>query len=201
MLTSDQLKRTLFPLGHYTKPEIRDMAESFGLITAQKSDSQEICFVTSGSYRDFINESLSQPEAKPGPILSVNGEELGTHKGLYHYTVGQRKGLNIHSQVPLYVIKISPETNSIVVGDVNDLQTSEIKLKQFSKYSEDLCLTNQWFSVKTRYQMIPFRAKLIIDDSGNCVLHARTPQSGITAGQSAVLYAKNKIVGGGIITY
>jgi len=199
MLTSDDLKDVLFPLGDYQKSEIREMAESFGLINAQKADSQEICFVTKGNYREFIEEQLGAKPSRPGDIIDTNGQVIGKHTGIYNYTIGQRKGLNIPSQVPLYVLKIDSKKNQLVVGEAGALHSSTIELEQFSKVNSDDSLIGKTFEIKTRYQMVPFKAKVILEKNNELTLESTSPQQYITPGQSGVLYLKDKVIGGGII--
>lgn len=199
MLTSKDLSEVLFPLGDFHKSEIREMAKKFNLINADKPDSQEICFVTKGNYKEFIEEQLGAKPSKQGPITNQNGDVLGEHKGIYNYTIGQRKGLNIHSQVPLYVIKIDAKTNTVVVGEEDTLNISEITLDQFTSVKENDTLLGREFDIKTRYQMVPFKATVIVQDGSKVVLKSNSPQSFVTAGQSGVLYQNNRVIGGGVI--
>lgn len=119
-LRQEQLGRTLFPLGGLTKPEVRRLAEQFGLVTAHKPDSQEICFVLDDDYGAFIEERAPETVV-PGPIYDLAGRRIGTHRGLPHYTVGQRRGLGISADEPLYVVEIRPEDNALVVGRADDV--------------------------------------------------------------------------------
>lgn len=199
MLTSKDLEEVLFPLGDFHKSEIREMAQKFGLITANKPDSQEICFVTKGNYKEFIEEQLGAKPSKPGPITNQEGTVIGEHQGIYKYTIGQRKGLNISSQVPLYVIKIDAKTNTIVVGAEDSLHTSEITIEQFTTVKENDTLVGRQFDIKTRYQMVPFKATVISQTNTSVVLKSTSPQHFVTAGQSGVLYLNNRVIGGGVI--
>ena len=199
MLSSEQLSKTLFPLGNLTKAEIRELAKKFKLNTANKQESQEICFVTHGSYKDFIEEQLEKKQAKPGPILDLEGNKLAEHKGIHNYTIGQRKGLNISAEKPLYVLKISAKDNSITVGHQGHLHTSKIYLENVTTVQNNKNLIGKEFDIKTRYRMVPFKAKVIEFNKDKLTLESTSPQEFISPGQSGVLYDKDNIIGGGII--
>src|SRR6266576_1561578 len=124
-LTQEQLSRTLFPLGEMTKPEVRDLARHHGLALAEKPDSQEICFVPGGDYKTFLDAYLAeQGDALPetaGELVTTDGNVIGEHQGIHHFTVGQRKGLGVSTGSPLYVIQIKGDTRQVVVGNQEDL--------------------------------------------------------------------------------
>ncbi len=199
MLQSDQLKKTLFPLGNYTKTRIREMAESFGLLNAKKSDSQDICFVTRGGYSDFIDKHINKP-VRPGNIIDKDGKVLGEHKGIHHYTIGQKKGLSLPFPAPLYVIKINARDNTLIVGQKEDLQDTIIKLSTVTLVNPNDSILGHTFDIKTRSQMIAFKATIIEQTPTTLTLHTSTPQHCLSPGQSGVLYLKNRVIGGGIIT-
>ncbi len=199
MMNQESLKHTLFPLGNYEKPEIRQMAEEWGLLTAKKSESQEICFVTKATYRQFIEENLEGKPPLPGDIIDMNGNKLGTHKGLHHYTIGQRKGLQLSHHEPLYVIKIDANNNQLIVGKKGALHNSTIEASQFTTVVPNPSLIGKTFDIKTRYQMVPFRAKVNSLDKNKIQLTATSPQEYITPGQSLVLYDNEFVIGGGVI--
>jgi tRNA-specific 2-thiouridylase len=199
MMTQETLKHTLFPLGDFEKSEIRQMALKWGLVNAKKSDSQEICFVTKHTYRQFIEDQLEVTPPQPGDIVDLDGTILGQHTGLHHYTIGQRKGLRLSSPTPLYVIKIDAVKNQLIVGQKGLLHTTQIVADQFSVVLDWRPIVGKTFDVKTRYQMMPFRATVTSLSNGRVMLDAHFPQSFITPGQSVVLYDKAFVIGGGII--
>jgi len=199
MLTHDELKNTLFPLGDFLKSEIREMAENFKLINAKKSESQDICFVSKGSYKEFIEQQLGVQKPKSGLIVDTEGKTLGEHTGIHNYTIGQRKGLGISGDEPLFVIKINAKTNTVIVGKKGDLQTSKIALHTFTKVTPTEPIIGKTFSIKSRYQMVPFNATIVSEGNGNLELESTTPQQFVTPGQSGVLYDGDRVIGGGII--
>ena len=202
MLHSEQLSKVLFPLGGYTKAQIREIALKNNLITANKKESQEICFVTKDTYRQFIEQRLEGRKIESGPIANTDGKIIGMHNGLYKYTVGQRKGLNLSSPVPLYVLSINSKNNSIIVGSKDELKKAEVKLNSFSLVNPDIDVSDSSFFIKTRYQMVPFKGFLKNYDlkTATAELIAKDPQSQLTAGQSAVLYKGDRVIGGGVIS-
>ena len=115
-LTQDQLSKTLMPVGKYSKDEVRKMAENIGLLVAHKPDSQDICFVPDGDYATYIEENTAAGSIQPGNFVTSDGTVVGQHKGIIHYTVGQRKGLGLSLGHPAFVLEIRPETNEVVVG-------------------------------------------------------------------------------------
>lgn len=199
MLTSDVLKKTFFPLGSYLKSDIRNMAIQMGLINANKKESQDICFITNGNYKEFIETQLEKQANLAGDIVDTKGNVLGSHKGIYHYTIGQRKGLNISSSAPLYVIKIDSKKNNIIVGFKDELASSTIKIKNVTITNKDTELLNRTFEVKTRYQMTPFKCRVVKVNKTSLIIKSYSPQKFISAGQSCVLYKNDTIIGGGII--
>ena len=199
MLTSKQLSKTLFPLGNYLKSEIREMAIEMGLIRANKKESQDICFITNGNYKDFIESQLEKSHFQEGDIIDSTGKKLSKHKGIYHYTIGQRKGLNISSHAPLYVIKINAKENQIVVGYKDELASSTITLNKIVLTHDHKSLKNQTFDVKTRYLMTPFKCQIKTLSNNMMVLESVAPQKFISPGQSCVIYKNDTIIGGGII--
>ena len=150
MLTQEQLKHIKFPLGEYTKPEIRKIAEENDLITARKKDSQDICFVPDGDYVSFI-KSYNNKTYPKGQFMHKTGFSFGEHKGIVNYTIGQRKGLGIAYKTPLYVLNIDPETNNVILGDNEDLFTTEFIVDDFNWVS--IPQQNESFkaNVKTRF--------------------------------------------------
>lgn len=199
MLNQEKLSKIKFPLGYYTKPEIRKMAESMGLLTANKPDSQEICFVSQKSYQDYVAPQLSDSQKKQGNIVTLAGDVIGKHEGLYKYTVGQRKGLKIAWPSPLYVLDIDVIRNQLVVGEKDQLQKKELQLNTFSLVNPNENIINQNFLIKCRYQMKGIKAQVKKYHNNSGVIELDQAFSAIAKGQSCVLYKGKRIVGGGII--
>lgn len=149
-LTQNQLSHTLFPIGSYEKPQIRAIAEKAGLQVAHKPDSQEICFVPDNDYADFIEHETNEVE-KPGNFVSTSGEILGTHKGIGHYTIGQRKGLGIAFGEPMFVVEICPETNEVVLGKNDEVFTDWLKANQVNHMAVDHFEVGQKVTARIRY--------------------------------------------------
>jgi len=195
-LNQQQLEHILFPLGDYTKEEVRKMAKSLGLGVAEKRASQEICFLPNHDYRGFLKENISG-HIESGPIVDKNGNILGEHKGIAFYTIGQREGLGIAKGYPLYIIKIDPARNEITVGTKEDALKKEFLVKEASFVCESI-KKKVVLKVKIRYnhketlaQILPIKNKIKVK--------FKKAQFAITPGQSAVFYDKDMVVGGGII--
>ena len=138
-LTQEQLSRTLFPLGRLTKPEVREIAASLGLVNAKKRESQDICFVPGGDYASFICGYTGR-DYPPGDFVSRDGTVMGTHKGIINYTIGQRKGLGLALKKPAYVLDIDTDRNRIILGDNEELFTRELRADSFNWVSRSACL-------------------------------------------------------------
>jgi tRNA-specific 2-thiouridylase len=202
-LTQDQLSRTLFPLGEMQKPAVRIMAAEAGLAVAQKSDSQEICFIPSGDYNTFLKAYLDeQNEELPdtsGELVTTTGEVIGHHEGIQSFTVGQRKGLGLTSVNPLYVLAIHPDSHQVIVGDNEDLFSRDLYANRLNwisipEFTEPIRVT-----AKIRHRHTPAMATLhrIDEDTVHAIFD--DPQRAITSGQSAVFYQEDEVVGGGWI--
>jgi tRNA-specific 2-thiouridylase len=199
MLTAEKLKTTLFPLGNLLKTEIRALAHSFGLVNASKPESQEICFVTGKTYKDFIAEQVKDRVIPEGDIVHIDGTILGRHKGIHTVTLGQRKGLGIAHPEPLYVLKINPVTHQVIVGPKESMSSGTLTLTKISLVNEKEPLIGREFNVKSRYNMTPFVGRVDSFDGETLVLSLPIKQTFITPGQSGVLYDKDRVIGGGII--
>ncbi len=200
--TLDQftLSRTILPLSGVCKSEVRKRAGELGVAVADKPDSQEICFIPDGDYREFLYRPGDfSPALQPGPIVTTGGEKLGTHNGVALYTVGQRRGLGIARGEPLYVVEISPESKTIVVGRKEELLASEFSIE-----------SPHWISgrspgfpfrcdVKIRYRHSGSRATIDPGEPDTLRVTFEKPQEAITPGQSAVFYDGEQVMGGGII--
>jgi len=200
MIPQETLSRTLFPLGNFFKPEIRAIAESLGLINAQKPDSQEICFVSQKSYKDYVKTRIPDSRRVPGDIVDTSGKVLGKHEGIYQFTIGQRKGLNISAPNPLYVLKIDPKTHTVTTGDKGERSSSTISLKTVTLIDEKEPVIGSQYTLKLRYQMTPVLGKVLTHETGKMDLSLPIPQDFISPGQSCVLYKGDRIVGGGVLT-
>ena len=202
--TAEQLKYLRFPLGSMTsKKETRDLARRYGLTVADKPDSQDICFVPNGNYADVIKK-LRPDAAEPGEIVGVDGSTLGTHQGIIHYTVGQRRGLAIGGlKEPLYVVKLDPDTRQVVVGPKSALATIKIHIDGVNwlgdePFDEDCC----WeMRVKVRSTRPPRESTIRALSGGKAEVVLAEPEEGISPGQACVFYAPegDRVLGGGWI--
>jgi len=197
--TQEQLDYLMFPLGGQTKQETRKIAKEFGLEVADKPDSQDICFVPKGNYRDVINKIRPQAN-KPGRFVHIDGYDLGEHNGIISYTVGQRKGLGIAFGEPIYVIKIDPETNTVYVGAESALIKTRFLLKDVNWLAADLSMSGLEVTAKIRSTTPGVKAKLNILDSGQIEVILLEEEKAITPGQACVFYQGARMLGGGWIT-
>ena len=196
--TQEQLDFLRFPLGSLTKDETRTQAERLGLAIADKPDSQDICFVPNGKYADIV-EKLRPEGVVPGDIVDADGQVLGEHKGVVHYTVGQRRGLNIGGGDPLYVIRLDPENARVIVGPREALLENEVPLREVNWLSQDpLPDAGLEIQVKLRSLQPLVQATLRPLPNGALVtLHV--PQAGVSPGQACVFYDGERVLGGGWI--
>jgi len=202
-LTQEQLARTLFPLGHMTKPEVREAARRHGLALAEKPDSQEICFVPGGDYKQFITAYLEeQGEASSetaGQLVAANGEVIGQHAGIHNFTVGQRKGLGVSSAAPLYVLNIDPASHRVTVGADAELATRALHARQLNWVSISELTGPMRVRAKIRHRHDPAWATLEPAGADEVTATFDEPQRAVTPGQAAVFYDGNEVVGGGWI--
>jgi tRNA-specific 2-thiouridylase len=195
MLGQEELAQVEFPVGRYAKPEIRKIAASLGLRTAFKPESQEICFVPNGDVHSFISSAVPEGSVE-GPVVSSEGERLGTHRGVAHYTLGQRRGLGIAVGTPVFVTAIRPGENTIVV-DRNPARVTDLYLDDVSFTAGD-APDSLRASVMTRYRGPEAMASMVRD--GNCWrVSFDEPQPPAAPGQAAVFYAGEQVLGGGTI--
>ncbi len=195
-LNQKQLKNLLFPLGNYTKIEVRKLAKKFHLPVAEKLGSQEICFIVDNDYRSFLARRFKN-KIKAGKILDKKGNVLGNHQGICFYTVGQRQGLGIAKGVRLYVIKIDKRKNQIVLGKREDTYTEEFLVKKPHFILEPI-KNKVVMNVKIRYNHKETKAKVLPFRGGLKIIFQK-PQPAVTPGQSAVFYDRDLVSGGGII--
>ena len=199
--TQEQLDFLRFPLGGWTKDITRGHAQRLGLLTAEKPDSQDICFVPGGDYAKIVKK-IRPEAANPGDIVHIDGRTLGRHEGVIHYTIGQRKGLGIggghdDNNNPFYVLEIDAANNRVIVGPKEALARNVLRLKDcnwLNAANDDASIT-----VKFRSTMRPVPARIMRQDNGHAEIHLDEAQYGISPGQAAVLYAGPRVLGGGWI--
>ncbi len=197
-LTQEQLKHIVLPLGCMEKEQVRKIAESAGLINSNKPDSQDICFVPDGDYASFIKSYTGvQPEA--GSFINSDGEILGCHKGLIHYTIGQRKGLGISFGKPMFVIGKNTQDNTVVLGEGEQLMQSSLTAKDVNFISIDKLSAPLNCKAKTRYTQKEQPCVISPLPDGRVLVEFMQPQRAITKGQSVVFYDEDIVIGGGII--
>ena len=189
----------MFPLSELTKTEVREIARKLKLSTADKPDSQEVCFVPK-DYRKFLKNELNETPL-PGEFTSISGEVLGEHKGLPFYTIGQRRGLGLNDTTPYYVVKIDKEQNRIVLGKEDDLYSKTISVSSVNWVSISAPETPISASVKLRSAHHGATATLIPVSSNKVCLEFENPERAVTPGQAAVFYQDDILLGGGKIDY
>lgn len=195
-LDQKQLSKTVFPLEKYTKDEVRAVARRHRLPTAQRKKSQDVCFIPDGDYTSFLKKRISE---NPGPILSHDGKQVGEHKGIIHYTIGQRHGIGISHKYPYYVTKIDVEKNAIYIGKKEQVYKKEFIARDLNFIPFDTLEHSTEVSAKVRY-FSPLSAALVEPiGHGNVKVGFKKPQWAITPGQSVVFYRGNVVIGGGII--
>ncbi len=194
------LSRIMFPLGDMTKDDVRHIAGDFDLETADKPESQEICFVGGGDYKDFVADLLSNEKQQPGEIVTVDGEVLGEHDGIHQFTVGQRRGLGISHHEKLYVQAIRPDDGTVVVGGRDDLKSRGLVAERCNWLSFERPAGPLECSVKIRYGSEPVPALVTVGDGADTAfVEFETPQRAVTPGQAAVFYRGEEVLGGGWI--
>ena len=202
-LTQEQLSRTLFPLGELTKSEVRELARQHGLRIAEKPESQEICFVPTGDYKQFLDAYLEeQGESLPdtaGELVTTTGEVIGEHGGVHNFTVGQRKGLGVATGSPLYVIQIKGDEHKVVVGRDDELWSRAMTVRDVNWIAFDALRAPMRVQAKIRHRHEPAAATLAPGDAGTARVTFDEPQRAITPGQAGVFYDGDVVVGGGWI--
>ncbi|WIG61224.1 MAG: tRNA-specific 2-thiouridylase MnmA [Ktedonobacterales bacterium] len=205
VLSQQQLRHALFPLGEYTKPQVRAMAAERGLPVATKAESQEICFVAANDYRGFMRryaESTGRALPQAGPIVDETGKQLGEHAGLAHYTIGQRKGLGVSTREPLHVLKLDAGRNAVVVGPARALERETFTVKGTTYTAGAAPVAPFDAEVKVRYKAQPVAAHVTPLPEGRAEVRLAQPLRAITPGQAAVFYggaAGEVVLGGGLI--
>ncbi len=203
-LTQDQLSRAYFPLGEMLKSEVREIARDANLYTAEKQESQEICFVPDGKYAEFIDRYLAHedradeiPDA--GEIVSTAGETVGAHGGIHRYTIGQRRGLGIANEKPLYVVQIERAKNQIIVGEADELESTEFIAQGVNWVAFDEPNEPVRADVKVRYRHDPAPATIYALPDRRAHIVFDESQRAITPGQATIFYNDEEVVGGGWI--
>jgi len=198
-LTQEKLAWLLFPVGHLTKPQVRELARQYGLPLAEKAESQEICFIARGDYRDFLRRHAPAGALIPGPIVTLDGAVLGRHEGLPCYTIGQRRGLGIATGEPLYVVGRDVTRNTLIVGPAEQLGQTEVCVRDVHWISGVAPNESIRVEARVRYKApsVPATLTLLPDNRAAVILHL--PQRAVTSGQGCVFYAGEVCLGGGII--
>jgi tRNA-specific 2-thiouridylase len=197
-LNQHHLKHTLFPLGELTKPEVRELARKFNIPSAERPDSQDLCFLGNTDYRQFIAKYVQYP-INPGPIFSSSGERIGNHPGLAYFTIGQRKGLAVSSPQPLYVLEKDASQNALIVGTEDELGGCELIAEDSNWISGTAPDKPFRAQVKIRYKAIPEWAEVHPQPNKQTRIHFEKSVRDITPGQAAVIYQDEICLGGGII--
>jgi len=198
VLTQADLAQALFPVGEYTKPQVRGLAAERGLPTASRVDSQDLCFVADGDYRRFLADRI--PDAvRPGPIVDRRGRQLGLHPGLPFYTIGQRSGLRIAAPQPLYVLELDAQHNAVVVGTAAELGQNWLRAGPVNWIAGEPPAAPFQAEVQIRYRATPASACVTPLPDGQVEVHTARPLRDIAAGQAAVFYDGEVCLGGGMI--
>ncbi|MEP6924773.1 MAG: tRNA 2-thiouridine(34) synthase MnmA [Pyrinomonadaceae bacterium] len=203
-LTQDQLSRAYFPLGEMLKSDVREIARGVDTYTADKKESQEICFVPDGKYSEFIDRYLDSEERTDeipasGEIVNTKGEIVGEHAGIHRYTVGQRRGLGVSNEKPLYVVQIEAARNQIVVGEAEELESNEFIAKGVNWVAFDMPAEPVRAAVKVRYRHEPAAATIYALPDARARIVFDQSQRAITPGQATIFYNGEEVVGGGWI--
>ncbi|MDR3209773.1 MAG: tRNA 2-thiouridine(34) synthase MnmA [Oscillospiraceae bacterium] len=197
-MTQAQLSRTLFPLGALRKTEVRELARAHGLENARKPDSQDICFVPNGDYTDFLAQYTGKT-APPGDFTDARGNRLGTHRGITHYTIGQRRGLGLSSPGRLYVTGFDRARNAVILGEDADLFAAWLTVRELNLIAADRLDGANRLEVKIRYSHAAQPATVRQTGERTAEITFDTPQRAVTPGQYAVMYDGDVVVGGGVI--
>ncbi len=200
-MTQEQIAHTIFPLGEYDgKEQVRELAQKYGFVNAAKHDSQDICFVQDGDYGSFIEKRTGKTYPS-GDFTDLEGNVLGTHKGMIRYTIGQRKGLGLSLKKPMYVFRKDMENNRVILADNSDLFSQVLTAGDFNWISvgQPQCGEELEVTAKTRYRSKEGKARATLLPDGKVRVVFDEPQRAITAGQAVVLYDGDIVVGGGTI--
>jgi tRNA-specific 2-thiouridylase len=197
-LTQAQLAAARFPVGDLTKDEVRERARRLGLATADKPESQEICFVPGGDYREYLR-TRDPGLFRPGVIVDVDGQRLGSHPGVAGFTIGQRKGLGISGSRPLYVVDLDPDTARVTVGTAANLERDGLEVDRVNYISGEVPTAPLRVTARIRHNHEPAPATVESLGQGRARVRFDSPQRAVTPGQSCVWYRGDEVVGGGVI--
>ncbi|MDR2346369.1 MAG: tRNA 2-thiouridine(34) synthase MnmA [Planctomycetaceae bacterium] len=198
MMTQFQLSRTFFPIGELNKSEVRDIAQKYNLVTADKNDSQDICFVPDGDYASFIERYIGK-ESECGDFIDKNGKKLGRHRGIIRYTIGQRKGLGIAGAAPYYVCAKNAKDNSVILGDDCDLYSEYVEAADINLISCERIETPSKIKAKIRYRQNEISGTVEQIEDNKLRVKFDSKQKSAAIGQALVIYDGETIVGGGTI--
>ena len=202
VLGQKDLARAMFPCGGYVKSEVRELAREFGLPTAERAESQDLCFLTQGDYRGFLVRNAPEV-AVPGDIVNVRGEVLGQHEGLPFYTIGQRKGIAISAKTassePLYVLKLDAARNAVIVGGLHELGKKEARVRTMHYVSGFAPSEPLRCTAKIRYKAKEAVGLLTPNKEGGAIFEFDVPQRDVTPGQGLVCYLGDEVIGGGVM--
>lgn len=197
-LTQGQLAKVIFPLGEQTKTDTYRFVEEHGFDDFHGLESQDVCFLENSQIGDYL-EDRSTNKAVAGPIVSTSGKVLGHHKGLFRHTIGQRKGLGISSETPLYVVSLDVTDNRVIVGKNEELFKKQIRVEKLHWLADTAPDTTINYKVRIRYSHRGSMAKLVLDDHGCGDIIFQEPQRAVTPGQFAVIYHETELLGSGVI--
>ncbi len=199
-LGQDELSRTIFPLGAMTKTEVRARARALGLATADKPESQEICFVPDGDYASFVEQRSTPAQLRPGSIVDVDGKRLSNHAGVHRFTVGQRRGLGVASGERLYVREIRADSGEVVAGRRDELDSSGLIANRVSLVDDSIASAGEVsVEVKIRYRHRAIPAMMRVDSSRRAQIRFAASGPAVTPGQACVFYRGDEVIGGGFI--
>jgi len=205
-LNQKQLKYLIFPLGELTKNRVKQIARENNLVAADKPESREICFIPDNDYRKFLKKNfvkIMRPhdsyEIKKGPIKDLQGRTIGEHQGLPFYTIGQRKGLVKGQKKPVYVIRIDKTKNTLIIGQEKDLYQKQLIVKDLNWIQREKPKIIGEVSVKIRYQHKPAKGKITFINQNKIKIEFKKAQRAVALGQSAVIYDREEVLGGGVI--
>lgn len=203
VLGQKDLARAMFPCGGYNKAEVRELAREFGLPTAERAESQDLCFLTQGDYRGFLTRNAPEV-ATPGPIMNLQGEQIGQHEGLPFYTIGQRRGIQVQAHTanadPLYVLKLDAARNAVVVGPLAALGAPHARVRTMHYVSGIAPSEPVRCTAKIRYKAREAWGILTPQADGSATFDFDEPQRDVTPGQGLVCYAGDEVIGGGVIS-
>jgi len=198
-LNRNILPHLLFPLGNLLKSDVRRLARRYRLNTFHKKESQDICFIPRGGYKQFILDMMGPQVMRPGPFKDPHGKTLGEHRGIFNYTIGQRDKLGLALGYPAYVYRIDPHANTVYVGPLDCLNASGLTAEHCQWLVDPASFSRQAVQVKIRYNAPAFKGSLKLLSHGRAQLVFAKQQRSVTPGQSVVFYCRNTLLGGGLI--